>query len=120
MNEQEKRIKIAEARGYVLFENIVKGDPDKRQWFPPNKSTSQDSNDLTCLPDYFRDLNACREMVTGLTNEQRFDYVYALNDELGLVPLGSPASFREVVLFEFLNATAAQRCEAFGRTLNLW
>ena len=34
-------------------------------------------------------------------------------DVLGLVPLSSPASIREVVLFAFSNATAAQRADAF-------
>jgi hypothetical protein len=55
-----------------------------------------------------------------LTNDQQFEFVYHLNDVLELVPLSSPASYREVVLFAFANATAAQRSEALGLTLNLW
>jgi hypothetical protein len=70
--------------------------------------------------DYFNDLNAALEIQAKLTNDQRFDFVYALNDVLGLVPLNSPASYKEVVLFAFANATAADRAEAFGKALNLW
>jgi hypothetical protein len=96
LTEKEKRIKLAEAQGLTGWE------------------------EARCLPDYFNDLNAVQELQDKLTNDQQFEFVYHLNDVLGLVPLSSPASYREVVLFAFANATAAQRCEALGLALNLW
>jgi hypothetical protein len=96
LTEQEKRIKLAEAQGLTGWE------------------------EARCLPDYFSDLNAVQEIQDKLTNDQQFEFVYHLNDVLELVPLSSPASYREVVLFAFANATAAQRSEALGLTLNLW
>jgi hypothetical protein len=97
MTQEQKRIKLAEADGEDN-DSIVRG----------------------LIPDYFNDLNAVRELQDKLTNDQQFEFVYHLNDVLGLVPLSSPASYREVVLFAFANATAAQRFEALGLTLNLW
>jgi hypothetical protein len=96
MTQEQKRIKLAEAQGLTGWE------------------------EARCLPDYFNDLNAVRELQAKLTNDQQFEFVYHLNDALGLVPLSSPASYKEVVLFDFANATAAQRCEALGLTLQLW
>jgi hypothetical protein len=96
LTEQEKRIKLADAQGLTGWE------------------------EARCLPDYFNDLNAVQELQDKLTNDQQFEFVYHLNDVLGLVPLSSPASYREVVLFSFANATAAQRFEALGLALNLW
>jgi len=96
LTEQEKRIKLADAQGLTGWE------------------------EARCLPDYFNDLNAVHELQDKLTNDQQFEFVYHLNDVLELVPLSSPASYREVVLFAFANATATQRSEALGKTLNLW
>jgi hypothetical protein len=96
LTEQEKRIKLAEAQGLTGWE------------------------EARCLPDYFNDLNAVQELQDKLTNDQQFEFVYHLNDVLELVPLSSPASYKEVVLFDFANATAAQRSEALGLTLGLW
>jgi hypothetical protein len=73
------------------------------------------------FPNYAADLNACHEFEKTLTPEQQFDYVYELNDNaLGLVPLSSPASYREGVLWLFLHTTARQRCEAFLRVHGQW
>ena len=60
-------------------------------------------------PDYLNDLNAMHEAEKVLTNEHWETYAGHLAE------LHQPlASFR------FLHATAAQRAEAFLRTLNLW
>jgi hypothetical protein len=106
MTQEEKRIKLAEAGGWK---------PDKRGlgWLSPHGYYAPP-------PDYFNDLNAVQELQDKLTNDQQFEFVYHLNDVLGLVPLSSPASYREVVLFAFAHATAAQRADAIGLALNLW
>lgn len=86
--------------------------------YPPGVDLLKGRAEL--VPDYCNDLNAMHEAEKVLTNERRFDFVYHLNDVLGLVPLDSPASYREPVLFAFANATAAQRAKAFLRTLGKW
>ena len=113
MTQEQKRIKLAEAAGWRLFSQF------KNLWAPPKHVVEYDC-DAYPLPDYFNDLNAVQELQDKLTNDQQFEFVYHLNDVLGLVPLSSPASYREVVLFAFANATAAQRAEAIGLALNLW
>jgi hypothetical protein len=113
MTQEQKRIKLAEAAGWRLFSQF------KNLWAPPKHVVEYDC-DAYPLPDYFNDLNAVQELQDKLTNDQQFEFVYHLNDVLELVPLSSPASYREVVLFAFANATAAQRAEAIGLALNLW
>jgi hypothetical protein len=113
MTQEQKRIKLAEAAGWRLFSQF------KNLWAPPKHVVEYDC-DAYPLPDYFNDLNAVQELQDKLTNDQQFEFVYHLNDVLELVPLSSPASYKEVVLFSFANATAAQRFEALGLALNLW
>lgn len=62
------------------------------------------------LPDYLNDLNACHEMEKVLTDDQLEDYADHLHKWVASGSIGVAA----------LRATAAQRCEAFLRTLNLW
>ena len=57
------------------------------------------NGDYECL-DYTSDLNAMHEAEKVLSNNQWLDYVGALNQNVA--------------------ATAAQRAEAFLKTLNLW
>jgi hypothetical protein len=63
-----------------------------------------------CLPDYFNDLNAMHEAEKVLWHEanntaprwlEYRKHLYAISDDV-------------------CHATAAQRVEAFGKTLNLW
>lgn len=118
MTPEEQRIALAEWAGW-------KYSPDANSsikheaimaWYRPGNSPWQ----LEQLPDYLNDLNAVHELEEKLTAEQQFEYVYALNEALGLVPLDSPASYREAVLWVFTHSTSAQRCEALLKTLNLW
>lgn len=61
------------------------------------------------LPDFFNDLDAVHELEKALTYEQQCFYC----DILKMV-VGGPAYMPAV------RASAAQRCEALGKTLNLW
>jgi hypothetical protein len=73
----------------------------------------------TGLPDYLNDLNAMHEAWKTLTVKQ--NYVYAV--KLGEITLDySCGDFRDnlYMLALLAHATAAQRAEAFLRTLNLW
>jgi hypothetical protein len=126
LTEQEKRIKLAEAaRWKGISEQFLVGYAPWRTEPYSDRVNACPVDELECfpldpLPDYFNDLNAVQELQDKLTNDQQFEFVYHLNDVLELVPLSSPASYREVVLFAFANATATQRSEALGKTLNLW
>jgi hypothetical protein len=65
------------------------------------------------LPDYLNDLNAMREAEKILDENTRFRYeiiLHSLNTKYGL----------GISVWETVHATAAQRAEAFLRTLNLW
>jgi len=114
MTQEEKRIKLAEVAGYTSCGKQYYGGQET--WRIGNGPALLPES----LPDYFNDLNAVQELQDKLTNDQQFEFVYHLNDVLELVPLSSPASYREVVLFAFANATAAQRSETLGLVLNLW
>ena len=71
---------------------------------------------LESPPDYINDLNAMHEAVQS---QIKAPNVY--NDQLEKVVLGHPLLGRDAVA-EFLirHATAAQRAEAFLKTIGLW
>lgn len=62
-----------------------------------------------CPPDYARDLNAMAGAEKTLTGSQKTQYIYRLQTLCGGQQFG-----------DNYFATAAQRAEAFLRTLNLW
>ena len=114
MKPEQQRIAIAEACGWKKMnwnEATVYGSPTHgfRVW----KSKHQDSimsykgRVGERIPDYLNDLNAMHEAEQVLTKEQQREYVRALY---------------QLTKSDFENhcATAAQRAEAFLRTLNLW
>lgn len=72
--------------------------------------------DETSLPDFFSDLNAMNAAEkSGLVTERQIEtYLEALTDACGGdTPIG-------VASFTAYFASAAQRAEAFGKTLGLW
>jgi hypothetical protein len=122
MTTDEQRIAIAQACGWQIVQTT------KYAWVvisPLNMEVSWSSCDGVIddrpasyyLPDYLGDLNACHEMEQVLTYEQAeifedelCDVAKSANDVLE-----NPAPWRFV-----FHATAAQRAEAFLRTLGLW
>lgn len=104
MKPEAQRIAIAEACGWVDIyhvNNVYCG-------LPPHGYFKQ--GDMMChpnLPDYLNDLNAMREAEKVLTQEQEDKYVVTLCLDVQPKP-------------RLHHATAAQRAEAFLRTLNLW
>ena len=73
-------------------------------------------------PDYLNDLNACHEAEKVLTYEQKEQFVFWLNHLHPSADIHHAEKKRELRLdvFDLVHATAAQRAEAFIRTLNLW
>jgi hypothetical protein len=111
LTQEEKRIKLAEAAGWTT---------DKRGlgWLSPHGYYAPP-------PDYFNDLNAVHELEKMLLPDdayysQRNFYssevgrVTGNDNSQGWKPLSNDACFN------ILHATAAQRAEAIGLTLNLW
>jgi len=90
-----QQIRIAEACGF-----------DKSHWLELGGGIVFGTSGI--LPDYPNDLNAMHEAEKVLTAEQRRSYVNRI--------FNLPVSECESNTF----ATAAQRAEAFLRTLNLW
>jgi hypothetical protein len=93
MNKEQQRIKIAEACGFEMR--------------PDGYFRRVGEVGSRGIPDYLNDLNAMHEAEKSLTKEQRREYVRTL--------------------FQTTNtdwdshcATAAQRTEAFLRTINKW
>ena len=64
------------------------------------------------LPNHFDDLNACHEMERLLNEDQYTSYVERLQ--------GFYQCDTIRIDIRWVSATAAQRAEAFGLTLNLW
>jgi hypothetical protein len=105
MSPEKQRVAMAEARGYTHVRIIksIDGSPDIGIGHHPTEPHS--------VPDYLNDLNAMHEMEKVLTKEQHIDHMEWLgmcSDDYGQK------------VWAYVHATAAQRSEAFLRTLNLW
>lgn len=75
------------------------------------------------IPDYFRDLNACREMEQAMTDEQyrKWSETHLLDAICNDLPITQKGGLKmPAKMARWYSATAAQRAEAFGLTLGLW
>ena len=112
MNPEKQRIAIAKARGMIgPFEN-------SEEWFENGDSDGciivlRDATGKR-VANYLNDLNAMREAEKMLTEHQWDEYERVLR----LVCDG--CSYFEGAGKELLHATAAQRAEAFLRTIGKW
>ena len=105
MNEQEQRIAIAGVMGWSGVRRFTEYDGSS---FLVGTLGAGDCNVSQTVPDYLNDLNACHEFEKTLFsggNKNVCPYI----DEL-----------HKIKVTWLLHATAAQRCEAFLKTLNLW
>ena len=94
MNKEQQRIAIAEACGWFFMDD---------SWHYPNGAKA------ITTPDYLNDLNAMHDAEKVLTRyPQTVTYYQTLSKIVGYLT------------FEFAHATAAQRAEAFLRTIGKW
>jgi hypothetical protein len=107
MNKEKQRILIAEACGWEMAHPGIRGSG----YFKSGMTVRFEGD----LPDYLNDLNDCHEMENVLTLDQQERFVCVLDR---MLHGGRASDLSEC--FVSLHATAAQRCEAFLRTLNLW
>ncbi len=112
MNKEQQRIKIAEACGWEYKTRSVMGygglTSAVQYYWSKNESVGDP-------PDYLNDLNAMHEAEKTLIFSKRQKYKI----ELQLVASNKIRNCM-VCMNELIFATAAQRAEAFLRTLNLW
>jgi hypothetical protein len=115
MTQEEKRIKLAEAGGLQVIDvpfipsqtkaaGCVFTDAARTEW----RKCYPNSCGVYGVPDYFNDLNAVHELENVLSPLQEVTYWENL-----------------LQAHEYMDswagcATAAQRAEAIGLTLNLW
>jgi hypothetical protein len=111
MSDQEINIAIAEACGW---KREFDGNHEEPEWYwiPPNNPDGDGEP-----PDYCNDLNAMHEAEKVLTHDQQVQF----SVELGkLTTSHLPSSRAAWMDFTIAHATAAQRREAFLRTLGKW
>lgn len=106
MNETNQRIAIATLLGWKLWE-FTGTNHDEVWWSDPNGVSKLRDNP----PDYLNDLNAMHEAEKVLTTRDASSYCKEIY-KITACP--------EWASFPVIHATAAQRAEAFLRTLNLW
>ena len=121
MTPEQQRIAIAEACGYTDIDICeVKGIDGNVSFREPVGKFHKPTNCQPWLPNYPQDLNACHEMEKVLTTEgQRMKYyaelVHVVRSDEGISPHEPHYQPKFTT-----HATAAQRCEAFLRTLGKW
>ena len=102
MTPEAQRSAIAEACGWKLVMDNPLYEP---YWEDPKGNMIGVSCGIKC-PDYLNDLNAMHGAEKMLESNQEQSYFELLHDIAGNL--------------KFYRATAAQRAEAFLKTLNLW
>jgi len=118
MTPEQQRIAIAEACGWTQCEyvesiGLAKGMPGNNT---PSYGTYE--NGMAQLPDYLVDLNAMHEAEQTLWQKNwasRHDFV----DKLARI-LSPTHGHHQQSGLDLLDATAAERAEAFLRTMNKW
>lgn len=108
MDEQDQRIAIAEACGWH-YERID-ADGGCYGWVAPGGGNLQTAPD--CFPDFLHDLNAMHEAEKALNPVQRRAYIREL---WSLYPGNQTEHYYKAIF-----TTAAQRAEAFLRTIGKW
>lgn len=109
MNPEQQRIKIAEACGWTNISLMPYGSGSGAYLVPKGYKNGIGP---TIVPHYLKDLNAMHEAEKVLTEQQAKEYRWKLQQ--GFLP--STQMAQELLC----HATAAERAEAFLRTLNLW
>lgn len=107
MNPEQQQIAIAEACGWKETEAWLDG----RRCF--ERADINAGWDFDSLPDYLNDLNAMHEAEKVLTEDQQEQYLNNLYEVCNLHSMINDA-------WNLNCATAAQRAEAFLRTIGKW
>jgi hypothetical protein len=121
MDKDKQRIAIAEACGWEFTK--VKGEFCFVSIDPEGAAYRTNFGELEHLPDYLNDLNAMHEAEKVLTDEQFFDWSkdkhtdMSYNGHLFRIVDRATTPARPC---RYHSASAAQRAEAFLRTIGKW
>ena len=130
MTPEQKRIAIAEACGLQVIDvpfipsqtkaaGCVFTDAARTEW----RRCYPNSCGVYGIPDYLNDLNAMHAAEKVLNGYRRTEYIVALRKiivrDMDTQPHQDPDTGTLLDIY-FYGATAAQRAEAFLRTLGLW
>lgn len=129
MTDEEIRITVAEACGLFRFMPLkrttrrMKDDPNGvRLWYCDHHHGG--AAEYVEVPFYPTDLNAMHEAVNNVPDELRLAYRRNLNLAANGLSVGALRKLskeqQEQAFWQYANATARHRAEAFLRTLNLW
>lgn len=138
MSPEKQRIAIAEACGWRI-QNPEELRVIYRSWIPPGKQPLHGAFYTSRPPDYLTDLNAMHEAEKVLTPEHASQFAACVeavvenhvwlqsgkSDEVFkrqvCMNSGDPRGRPDYdILFTYVHATAAQRAEAFLRTIGKW
>jgi hypothetical protein len=111
MNPEQQRIAIAEICGWRLVEDNPDFEP---YWEEPKGNMIAVGSAMHRLPDYLSDLNAMHEAEKILGDNQMMGF------RGELVEMMRPKYGFESACLLAIHATAAQRAEAFLRTVGRW
>jgi hypothetical protein len=117
MKPEQQRIAIAQACGWKLTETAVTYPNGLVIGFHPPEYVREVF--LKACPDYLNDLNAMHEAEEVLSAGQINTYLGHLY-KFGKVAAADSNPWEIIVARVAVHAPAAQRAEAFLRTLNLW
>lgn len=114
MTPEKQRIKIAKICGWHDFFP----EAFNQKWWggKPTARPPKTNDGPRVLPDYLNDLDAMHEAEKILGFRRWHDYSMFLIDTVG----ASHSDLSHEGTFARIHATAAQRAEAFLRTLGLW
>jgi len=127
MSPEDQRIAIAEACGLKPQDiPLVPAKANLHGWFTPDgalqmRNTYPNGISVKVIPDYLNDLNAMHEaekVLDGPTDDeesQRAKYA----EHLTFICAGNTEPV-DVWYWDHIHATAAQRAEAFLRTIGKW
>ena len=110
MTPEQQRIAIAEACGWAN----IRWNGVRYNWVGHRPETARDDY---ALPDYLNDLNAMHE---AENSQGRYDLSFwdSYSENLAMITQRDDKPIWVIV--NCVRATAAQRAEAFLRTLDLW
>jgi len=104
LSQDEKRILLAKHFGWT---DIHGGPPAGAFWRGTNPKRPLGLKEE--IPDYFNDLNACREVLLSMDDDETLNHM-----------LKHTGLSKWTIASAVMTANASQHAEAFGQNLNLW
>ena len=125
MTPEAQQIAMAEAHGWDYDPEEAHEWGSRGQWVrqPEKKHERRRLFSKSCIPDYLNDLNAMHEAEKVLNEKQLYCYGNKLDDltrREEVMEMSYVNGPKAGMYPELFRATAAQRAEAFLRTIGKW